>query len=365
MAPKAPSTDLQILQTQTSSTIALLSQFTTTLALPTPSTTASLPPNPPNPLDVLHDASLLLRSHVTKISLLLLNKPFTASAITKILKEISATCLPALMSGVEICGADTWGTLLAREVRERVLGLMREMEGLLREVKDVADEEADGKTAANGKGKGKGKSRDTLASTGVVWAACDRVIALKATGIAGLAVERVRTDKATIRDAVEELREWGLDTVDSDEEDNEAGSEDEDDMDDIFGAANQLPADRADLRQLLDLALDRLVKVTLLLDALTKRRLKTVKSGEANVKALDALLDTVAKIPDTVDELASAFYDLDHDEAKAVLDRVVGTAKSAGECASRDWEEREDEFSVWLKRWVEVMQQAPKAKTQG
>jgi hypothetical protein len=333
---------------------ALLSQFTT--ASPSGTTTAQPIPSPPNALHVVRDSATLLKAHVTKIALLATNKPFTPSAITKVLRELSGTCLPAMMSAAQICEQEkeTWGNTMGIEIRTRVKRAFREVEVLLAEVQSIA----------NGHGSVAG-GRDSLSATGVVWEACDALIELEKMGIAGLAVKKAEQYRDTIKDAIEELQEWreGGD-LDSEghgdallDSDDEGVDGDNDSIDDIFNAANSMPKDRPALSELVQDAEGRLKKIVLLYTAIVKRRLKTfVSSGEDhNAHRLDELLQHLTAVPDLIDELAGSFYDLDEKQAKARLERCVTEAQRAGDVAALSWKQGEDEFTAWHKKWKEAV----------
>ena len=244
MAPPS-SADLKALNTLITSTQAVLAQFTASLADSAPKTTERIP-NPPNPLQVFSDAARLVKAHVTKLSLLVINKPFTPTAVTKVLRELATSCLPALISGVQICQQDkaTWTELMGREAQLRTRRVFKELETLLQEIQSVAQ----------GAEAGTSGGRDSLSATGVVWESCDSLAELNTLGIAGLAVQKAEQWRDTIRDAIEELQEWAeggdLETegpndalLDSDDE-GVAGDNDNDSLDDLFNAANSMPADR-------------------------------------------------------------------------------------------------------------------------
>jgi hypothetical protein len=333
---------------------ALLSQFTS--ASSADSATAQPIPSPPNALHVVRDSATLLKAHVTKIALLATNKPFTPSAITKVLRELSGTCLPAMMSAVQICEQekDTWGTTMGVEIRARVKRAFREVEVLLAEVQSIAD--------GNGSVAG---GRNSLSATGVVWEACDALVELEKMGIAGLAVKKVEQYRDTIKDAIEELQEWREgDDLDSEgrgdallDSDDEGVDGDNDSIEDIFNAANSMPKDRPTLRELVQDAEGRLKKIVLLYTAIIKRRLKTfVSLGEDhNAHRLDELLLHLTTVPDLIDELAGAFYDLDEKQAKSRLERCIAEARSAGDVAALSWKQGEDEFTAWHKKWTEAV----------
>ncbi|KAH0406164.1 hypothetical protein KCU90_g24324, partial [Aureobasidium melanogenum] len=218
----ASQTLIDLAQTQR----ALVAQYLATLA-PNVSIdpTSQLPPNPPNPLHVLRDSATLLKAHTTKLALLLINKPFTPTAVTSVLRDATQTCLPAMMSAVELCRPDIWGVFLHHQVVAKVRTVMREMVSFLEEVLDVAREE----NSSN-------HSKNTLASTGVLWEACDALILLDKTGIAGLAVLKAQELRDTINDAIEELKEWEEGDGDDDDEDDE---DDEDDADSTSDDQNE------------------------------------------------------------------------------------------------------------------------------
>jgi hypothetical protein len=361
MAPPS-SADLKALNTLITSTQAVLAQFTASLADNAPKPTDRIP-NPPNPLQVFSDAARLVKAHVTKLSLLVINKPFTPTAITKVLRELASTCLPALISGVQICQQDkvVWSELLAREAQLRVRRVFRELETLLLEIKSVAQ----------GAEAGSSSGRDSLSATGVVWESCDALAALNTLGVAGLAVQKAEQYRDTIKDAIEELQEWAdgedLETEGQsdalfDSDDEGIAGDDNDSLNGIFNAANSMPADRPELKELVEQAVEKLKKVDILYRALIKRRLKPYKNVAAvetgkksSAENLDGLLDNLKSLPDSVDDMASNFYDLDEEAAKAALADCVKKACETAALAKFDYGGKEDEFSTWSKKWVEAV----------
>jgi hypothetical protein len=361
MPPPSPA-DLKALTTLITSTQAVLAQFTASLADNAPKPTDRIP-NPPNPLQVFSDAARLVKAHVTKLSLLVINKPFTPTAITKVLRELASTCLPALISGVQICQQDkaVWSELLVHEAQLRVRRVFRELETLLLEIKSVAQ----------GAEAGSSSGRDSLSTTGVVWESCDALAALKTLGVAGLAVQKAEQWRDTIKDAIEELQEWadgedleteGQNDALFDSDDEGIAGDDNDSLNGIFNAANSMPADRPELKELVEQAVEKLKKVDILYRALIKRRLKPFKNvaaAEAGKKSsaenLDELLDNLKSLPDLIDDMASNFYDLDEEAAKAALADCVKRACETAALAKLDYDGKEDEFSTWSKKWVEAV----------
>ena len=343
---------------------ALVAQYLASLA-PNASTDSSnqLPPNPPNPLHVLRDSATLLKAHTTKLALLLINKPFTPTAVATVLRDATQTCLPAMMSAVQLCRPDIWGVFLHHHVVAKVRTVMREMLSFLDEVLDVARDQ----DSSN-------HSKDTLASTGVLWDACDALVQLEKTGIAGLAVLKAQELRDTINDAIQELKEWEEgdgddddDSEDDDDDEDDAASttssqhpkDDQDDFDDLFSAPNSLPKNRPDLKERLTTTSDKLKKIQFLYAAITKRRLKTftpeIASKKLNILTLDKLMHLLRELPEFVDDLANAFYELDAENVDAILATCVSNACSAADLLKTDWNGKDDEFTAWVTKWTAVV----------
>ncbi|KAK5732875.1 hypothetical protein LTR17_010148 [Elasticomyces elasticus] len=347
--------DTTALDSLLTTTLARLQEFATFLS-PTAASPLTQPiDEPPNPLHVLRDAALLVKAHTTKLSLLAINKPFTPSAIAKVLRQLSAEALPALMSAVQICQQErsTYGTMMAAEAQARVRRVFREMESLLQEIQSLA--------------QGETWSKSTLTSTGVVWEACDALILLEKLGVGGLAVQKAEQWRDTIKDAIEELREWAAGEDEENEgfdsllDENDEGVEgDRDSVEDLFNAANSLPKDRPELKALVEEADGRLKKVVLLYTALLKRRLKTFDAGtkelakegrEQGVRRIDEAMENLQRIPHQIDELAACLYDLDEAKSKAALEKCVKEAVAASTVMADSWNGQADEFTAWSVKW--------------
>ena len=248
------------------------------------------------------------------------------------------------------------------EVKARVRRVLRELQMLLEEVRSLALGNAPG-------GVRGGAGRDSLSSTGLVWEACDALTELGVLGIAGLAVRKAEEWRDTLKDAIEEMREWAegedTDTEGHDEllDDADEGVDGDRDslLEEIFNAANSLPKDRVDLKVLVGVAEGKLKRVVLLYNALLKRRFKTFVGGgegdETNVDRLDAAMGSLRCIPHQVDELASCFYDLDEARAKAMLEKCTNEARTAALVMESSWsaEKKEDEFTAWSKKWIDAV----------
>ena len=381
--------------------------------------------NKPNPLDVLHDSGKLLKAQTTKLSLLALNKPFTPSAIGGIVRDVAATCLPAMMAAVELCHPRIWGATMRAEVIARVRRCLREVVTLLEDVEGVASTNAAptavsaakiggaatstaGKAGGASRGVGAGgqsvglisraekdktSSRDTLAATGIVWSACDALMELKALGVVGLVVQKAQQYRDTLKDAVEELKEWSEEADEDEDEDDDDDDSDDDagvldgnapgpdqseqeELDALFGTANKLAHGNEALRTALADALKKLKLIVTLYEALIKRRLKTFSTGqssataETNLKAendepmarLSQLMAELAALPDAADELASAFYDLDKDRAVALLTEIMNSASVVAGSVQKNWNDAEDVYTTWSINWQKAIRSEPLSK---
>jgi hypothetical protein len=218
--------------------------------------------------------------------------------------------------------------------------------------------------------------QEVLAATGMVWEACDALLKLCDSGIVGLVVKKAQEWRSVLLDAVEELKEWGEDVDDDDDDADDAeGSDVEDDEfrheDDIFGAANKLGKADKEVKALLDTSVKKLKMVGMLYQALIKRRLRTFPMSSAAspatngnfkdeskdpLKRLEGLMKHLRVIPETVDDLASAFYDLDEDEARKTFRMCCGEAKSAVALVRQSWTGTDDEFTTWSGKWIDALE---------
>ena len=352
MAPPKEIDALVILNTTISNLKTLLHRFQTALQSPTP----AHPPieDLPNPLAVLSDASQILKAQTTKLSLLLLNKPFTPSAITFILTSLSNSCLPALMSALELCLADKYTNLMHHYIRSSLSRIMMELLSLLNSIPQ------------NEQGVGKTLGRDTLASTGVLWAECDKMVALGSGGVTKVAAARVEEYHGLLKDAIAELDEWDPD------EDSES---DTDSLPSHKGyTSSPRPVDAPLERSLQDLSLSSIAAlrkktlgtlriIRVLYPALVKRRILTFPSinstftaedlpSSVQIRNLDRLVDHTQQFTEETDEIAGALYAGDEGEVGDRLTKLIEASKTCVEGVKLSWNGNEDEFTTWAEKWV-------------
>jgi hypothetical protein len=78
------------------------------------------------------------------------------------------------------------------------------------------------------------------------------------------------------------------------------------------------------------------------------------------IQKLDGLVALLKAIPDGVDDLANAFYELNADEATTILHKVCQDARNAATMVAKSWKDEEDEYTAWAGKWNFAME--PKSK---
>jgi uncharacterized protein YukE len=268
-----------------------------------------------------------------------------------------------MMGAIEVCHPKLWTGTLAKEVRQQVEAAMAAL-GLL--LVDISNKAQGGKiTFDSARHKEK-----TLASTGQVWETCNSLVALEKLGIAGCVTKKAQEHRDMLKDAIEELKEWGEDEDDQDE--GFVGSDEEGDKDsleDMFNGS-RLPAHRKDLKELLDNSLKKLKLVDMLFQALLKRRIKTFtvtepSVGGENVEQIRRLDDALARfkaISEAVDDLANAFYELNADQAQANLEHILNEAQTTASNMEQSWNGLGDEFTTWASKWKDAISKKAEEK---
>ncbi|KAF2457833.1 hypothetical protein BDY21DRAFT_342924 [Lineolata rhizophorae] len=389
---------------QTSSWSAASSSATSSRAV----TSQTSPQEAPPLLPILRDAASLLKAHTTRLSLLLINNPYTPSAISSVLRDIANTALPTMIGAVDLAGgisrspdpktreeasrtapvgsnqptAEPIPRVLLLEVRARVRRVLREVDALLADVINGAEQELsrawDNTTKSNASSActealnistgAEAAIRDCLASTGVLWEACDALVELEKVGLVGLVVKRAEEWRELIKDAAVELKEWADDVEEEEDEGivaDDFGSNAEG-VDEIFDTPNKFPRNDHQLRMQLERSIKKIKMVGMLYEALTKRRLMSFPpsaqhpsaQGESHrcLRTLDALMDILKALPDTVDELAGAFYELDRERAELMLSKCCDDARGAADLVRTSWRGDEDQFTAWSRMWNNALQ---------
>ncbi|KAH6880773.1 hypothetical protein B0T10DRAFT_495207 [Thelonectria olida] len=356
-------------------TTALLQQLGTVLGNihkgknPPPVQDTENPESAPSNIDALalaRDSASLIRAHSTKLSLLIINEPFTPSAISTVIRELVAGPIPGLASSLEVCDANVYTSVLRRELAYRAQRVFIELGALVQKVpKDGKVLSGNNERSFSAGGKG------SLASTGVLWSACDDVAALATMGVGGFFVKKAQEWRDTLKDVMEEMKEWGEEEPDDDDE----GEDDIDDLadqlgashlskqemlDDLMNSSEAIPRDDPDgIRPRLETSLKRLRLVVLLYTALSKRRFKKLppfppKDSSSNpdlAKKLDETAKSLEQLPDKFGDLAAAFYSLDADEIDETVTLVFAEAVAVSKLLSATWDGKRDEFTDWTDKF--------------
>ncbi|KAI0116082.1 hypothetical protein F4776DRAFT_666656 [Hypoxylon sp. NC0597] len=321
-------------------------------------------------LSLAHDSATLIKAHTTKLSLLIINEPFTPSAIGKVLRELVAGPIPALASAVQICDADKYTAVARQDLAWRCFRVLKELRSLVEVIP------LNGKVLPNAQKNGTKGDKGSMAATGIIWAACDDVILLKKLGFVGLLVKKVEEYRDTLKDILEELKEYS-EEVDEDEDDDgssDAGQAPENEvhnvvdqmqnahistqemLDDLMNPRH-IPRDDPDkIRERLESCMKRLRLTTLLYTAIVKRRLKTIPQLPPStqtpvVQRLDEVLPLLKRLPHRFGEVACAFYELDRDAIDRAMDSCFFDAFAASEMLMKPWEGQRDEFTDWAEKF--------------
>ncbi|ETS02529.1 hypothetical protein M419DRAFT_50702, partial [Trichoderma reesei RUT C-30] len=360
----------------------------------TPTATSSVSTPPLDALALARDSATLIRAHATKVSLLLINEPFTPSAISSVLRELIAGPIPGLVASVQACDPNGYTLVFRNELAwwcQRVLAELAEL--LQRIPKDgkVLKKEKEGFGGGGGAAGGGGSGKGSIASTGVLWAACDKVVGLANGGVGGFFVDKMGEWKDTLSDIMEEMKEWGDEEPDEDDDDDDDEEEDDDGgvsdladqvgsthistqsmLDNLMNSHRTIPATDPDrIRPRLESSLRRLRLVILLYQAITKRRMKKLppfpppppppppqSTNKDNIaesdkvpRRLDELSALLQKLPDRFGDLACAFYELRPGEIDEAMDQCFLDAFAVSELLAQAWDGKRDEFTEWTDKF--------------
>ncbi|KAF4446893.1 hypothetical protein F53441_9524 [Fusarium austroafricanum] len=321
-----------------------------------PTSTSSPETKDIDALALARDCSSLIRAHGTKISLLVINEPFTPSAIATVVRELVKGPIPGLATAAQACETKLYTSVVRKELAYRAQKVLAELSGLLKRVPK------NGKVLSGG---GRDSGKGSLALTGMLWSACDEVVALANMGVGGFFVKKAEEWRDTLKDVMEELKEWGEEEDDEDDVDdladqlNETSLSKQEMLDDLMDSSSAIPKSDPDkIRPRLDSTLKRLRMIVLLYQALSKRRFKKLPKdttkGDMPSK-LDSTASVLETLPDKFGDLAGAFYDLDAEEIDRLMEDCFESAVGVSEILKLGWEGESDEFSEWMEKFkVEV-----------
>ncbi|KAF6831026.1 hypothetical protein CMUS01_07520 [Colletotrichum musicola] len=315
-------------------------------------------------LALAQDSASLIRAHSTKISVLIINEPFTPSAISKVLRELIGGPIPGIATAAQACDTERYTSTVRKDLSWKCYMVLKELRGLVEKIprdgKILSPAQKNGSAGNAGKG--------SMAATGVIWSACDEVAQFSKGGIGGCFVKKVEEFRATLKDVMEELKEWGEEEPEDDDEDSDADDLDHDSalgsmmpstqeiLDDMMGNQPAIPRDDPDkIRERLESCLKRLRLTTLLYQAIVKRRIKALPPLPADNSPvpgrLDEAMHILKKLPHMFDELAGAFYELSPDEIDRVMKLCFDEIIALSELLQTPWSGEKDEFSEWVVKF--------------
>jgi hypothetical protein len=338
-------------------TIALIEQFLTNLAPYAAHSVPNSPADAPSPLVLLDAAAKSLKAQVTKISLLVINTPFTASAVAASLQAVNDSILPSLVTAALLSTPEAFTISFSKEIRGLARVLLRDLLALIRFV-DTRSRDGQPKASLS-----EAKKSEITEATGRVWDGCDNLTKLSEHGLPGFVARKAQQWLELMKDAVKELQEW-----DPEEEvdDDLFGDATEDDQDPDNGKDDD--KDRATISAgVRDQALKVLSRIPQSVHVLVKQRLEklrpptTAPLSEATRNKLEAILAGTRRISDMIDESAEGMYMGDPElclkkagEARALTIGIVelGLNPLDGEAASDRSQTQEDKFVQRALDWI-------------
>jgi hypothetical protein len=315
-------------------------------------------------LGLARDSATLIKAHSTKISLFIINEPFTPSAIIKVLRELVAGPIPGLASAAQACDSGRYTSVFRRDLAWKSHLVLKELRILLQKVpldgKVLSDSQRHGISAASGKG--------SIAATGILWSACDDVVQLSTLGVGGCLVKKVEGFRDTLKDVMEELKGWAEETAETDDDDDDNddfisehdGSDPVDAqalLDSLMDSHKCIPKDDVDgIRDKLETCLKRLRLIILLYQAVIKRRLKTLpplpQPNPAKLpEKLDHIYSLLKNLLDVFGDLADAFYDLQPSDIDRFMEQCFSSACSVSEQLAQTWSGERDSFTEWAEKF--------------
>ncbi|CAK7271157.1 hypothetical protein SEPCBS119000_004457 [Sporothrix epigloea] len=349
---------------------------------------------PPTELDAFalaRDAAMLIRAHGTKISLLIINEPFTPSAIGKVVKELDRVVL-SLGTAAQQCYGDRYTNHVRQEMARRCMGVLEKTRSLLhaipRDGRVVPEAQRTGGvgTRSSSQQRSEGAAgRGSFTTIGILWAECDGLVAFCKGGVNGFLVQVVSQLAEQLKDEQEELREWGDEEgegsdEDSDESDDgdvsDSGYDDGEDalqgndndatqamLDALMNTRHIPPNDPNGLRPRLETVIKKIQLLLLLCRAVIKRRLTKpalptlpLPTQEGQVAArLDGALVALQTTANLFEDLANAFYKLDVAEVDTIMGQCFDGAVSVSRQLSRPFMPASgtssDLFTAWADKF--------------
>ena len=208
--------------------------------------------------------------------------------------------------------------------------------------------------------------RDTLASTGVLWGECDKMMALGSGGLTKLAAGRVEEYHGLLKDAIAELEEWDPD----EDAESDTDSVTSDGVKDVSARLVDASLEQSigdlslsPIAVLRNRTLATLRIIRVLYPAIVKRRILTFQNFDrtttaenlpsaSHIRNLDTLVDYTKKFTEETDEVAGALYAGAEEEVNDRLTKLAEMSKTCVQGIKFGWDGNEDEFTIWAGKWT-------------
>ncbi|KAL9056372.1 MAG: hypothetical protein Q9162_002963 [Coniocarpon cinnabarinum] len=364
---------IPVLSDVLSSTLTLLSSPTSTKTTSTSNTTSNT--NASQALPLLKDTADLLHAHTTKLSLLLITPPFTASALATELHKVSTSVLPSMIASLDFADPSVLGSVMVSEMRSRVRRVMLDFRTLVEAIQKQStlhtaptcaatnEVEAKGRAGKKAAIKATVEKNQITSLTGVIWNSCTDLASLHEMGTTGLLLQKVSTFKTLVEDALSELKEWRDDDLDegfSEADDDDVNDDEEGDVAASLGIQKltlETPTSvraRDDVRELLNETVRLLGLLRSLYAAVIKYRVRVNSAPQStqtpwsseDVRRSDEFVGGLGRIPGEVDEIAGSLYEGDVDEAKKRIEDVKALALRVVRVSKRPLEGGEEDVFV-------------------
>ncbi|PYH42372.1 uncharacterized protein BP01DRAFT_359462 [Aspergillus saccharolyticus JOP 1030-1] len=370
-------------------TLTLLDQFQTAIT----SASASLPPASTSTsnstttettiptkdaLPLLSASALTLKSQITKLSLVTITAPFTATAATPILTALNDSVLPSLVTAALLITPTDHTQAFQTEAHALTRLALTELGVLLGAVQGIATSASSNQPEAKSEKQSTRKGGAELAQSrkeevtlaaARAWEACDAVIDLAAKGVVGFVVRRVEQWRDLVRDAVGEIEEWDpeeegdefFDELLSDDEKQGADDDDDDDNKEEGGDDDD-EEETAALHAQKKITLKMLKPIAQVYPAIVTHRLKKTPDTVVEMAKLETLMKNLQMIPELVDEIAGALYEADPQKSGRFLTQAKERAVLALQLVTLPWQGTgQDKFTTWANTWLKVMEELSKS----
>ena len=187
-----------------------------------PTSTTNGSPNHQSALPLLRIGATTMKAVVTKLSLLTITPPFTASAISTMLRQLNDSILPSLVSGALSLESSPQSTrLFAKEAHFLVRRALEDLKPLAQSIRlQMTSNSPDQPSPSHHSIEiGTDEKNAVLEATAKIFEDCDALQRFAEGGLMTFIVKKAELWLELMKDAVKELEDW--DPEDDEDEDDE------------------------------------------------------------------------------------------------------------------------------------------------